>query len=105
MLSGDNTALISTAATAVGNGVPAGIASMEKEASDGSTRISCYLEGDFDLVASGAITLGAYVTSAGTNAVKQMTGAEASSSFALAWGRANETASDTERVSVSILIP
>ena len=49
--------------------VCAGVTAMEKEASDGSTSISVWTQGVFEMSASGAITLGAPVKSCGTGYV------------------------------------
>lgn len=95
-----------TAAASVGTSdLVAGIASEEKEASDGATSIGVWTHGVFDLVASGAITLGAWVvTAAPGNYVKQATGADMASSFAIILGKCLETASDGETVNIAVNI-
>ena len=76
----------------------AGIAAREKIASDGRTSLALYRRGIFDMLASGAITVGDPVMSAATgtftNSIKTMTGATASGAVCL--GYALETFSDGE---------
>lgn len=81
----------------------AGIAAREKIASDGRTRLSVIRKGDFDMVASGAITVGAPVCLAGTpsNTVKSANGVAAASGAAII-GYALETASDAETIQVRL---
>jgi len=56
----------------------AGIAAMEKIGGDGSTTMSCYTHGIFDLVDSGAgITFGDKVTIGGVNKIKTAAAGEA----------------------------
>lgn len=81
----------------------AGIAAMEKEASDGSTRISVWTDGIFDIFASSAISVGdaivfvndGYVSAASTTLV-----APASGSVIV--GYALETASAGEQINCRI---
>jgi hypothetical protein len=57
----------------------------------------------YELVASGAITRGAYVkTAAPGNYVMQCTDADMTSSLAIVVGIANETASDGEQINVEV---
>lgn len=79
----------------------AGISAMEKEASDGSTTISAWTNGVWDLEASGAITAGSLVYSAGNGEVAQVTDINMVASGAVV-GRALETASDTEVIKVAV---
>lgn len=93
-----------TAILASSSGQPcAGVAAREKIANDGRTRLALYRKGDFDMVASGAITVGFPVSIASTagfsNVVKQATGAE---SGAMIIGYALETASDAETIQVRL---
>lgn len=81
--------------------VIAGIASMDKLASDGSTEISVYTEGDFDLNASGAITVGAPIYALAYNEVAL---APLSASGAQIIGYALETATDNETIQCRIRI-
>ena len=90
-----------TAATCAASGdFCAGIASMDKVASDGSTSISAYTDGIFELNASGAITAGNPVeTAAGGNYVR-VAGPTASGAIIL--GYALETAADGEVINVRV---
>lgn len=102
-LTDPRTAIISTA-----SGDPcAGIAAVEKVASDGSTRLSVYKRGIFDMTASGAITAGNYVGSAADtnypNTVMFTAGA-AKFSGAAVIGYALETASDGEVVQIQLTL-
>ena len=79
----------------------AGIAAVEKVASDGSTRLAVYRSGIFDMVASGAlIGVGNPVMAAGdtaaVNANKVILAAGAALSGATVLGYALETAADGE---------
>jgi len=85
----------------------AGIASMDKEASDGSTSISCWTNGIFEIKASGAIAIGAKVKMAGlpANSVMQIDSVQDPiSSFAIIVGTALETAAADEVINVRVLI-
>lgn len=79
----------------------AGIAAREKIASDGRTQLAVYRRGIFDCVASGAITVGDAVASAGTpsNTVKT---AAVTASGSCILGYALETASDAETIQVLV---
>ena len=95
----------STAAKAGAAGVPIGIAAADKEASDGSTALSVWTAGSFDIRASGAITVGDMVVLAGNNEVKAATEASiASGARFLALGFAEETAVDAEVIKVRVNI-
>lgn len=76
----------------------AGIAAMEKEASDGSTTISAWTQGEFDAIASGAIPVGNAVVAVVDGYIKAADVAHAASG-AVIIGYALETASDAERIS------
>lgn len=78
-----------------------GVASMDKVASDGATTISVWTDGIFDCYASGAITAGQPIISAGmNNEVKLLT--SLGSSGATCIGYAMETASDKETIACRI---
>ena len=79
----------------------AGIAAMEKEASDGSTKITAWRKGIFDSVASGAITVGKPVVFVADGYIAQAPIDSAVASHGVV-GRALETASDAERIEWSI---
>jgi hypothetical protein len=93
-LTDPDTAIISSAA----NDVCAGIAASSKEASDGSTRLGVYTNGDFKMYASGSITAGQMLVSAADanfpNYVKALLTATASGAAII--GYAKETASAGE---------
>lgn len=78
----------------------AGIAAREKVASDGRTRLSVYTKGIFDMYASGAITVGHAVESAGAD--NHVIAAAATSSGASIVGYALETAADDELFQVFV---
>jgi len=82
--------------------VIAGIAAREKVANDGRTQLAVFRKGIFDMVASGAITIGAPVMSASdgtwTNTIKQALGIAASGAVII--GHSLETAADAERVQI-----
>lgn len=92
------------AASASAGEVCSGIASMDKVASDGSLTIALWTDGIFDMYASGAITVGAPVISAGVaNEVKTASsGSVAMASGAAVIGYALETAADQETIAVRI---
>lgn len=86
--------------TATGWNSPcAGISAMDKEANDGSTSITAWTRGIFDLRASGAINIGSPVVMAGSNEVKVT---DVGSSGAIVIGYALETASDQEVINVRL---
>lgn len=87
-----------TAVLADGDGdVCAGIAARDKVANDGRTRLSVYRQGDFDVIASGAITIGHPVqTWASTGAANVVAQATAALSGAAVIGYALETAAEGE---------
>lgn len=78
----------------------AGIAAMDKSASDGSTSISVYTNVRADIVASGAIGVGVPVIFVADNYVRGATGTVTSGAVIAGW--ALETASDNERIAVRI---
>ena len=83
--------------------IVAGIAAMDKVANDGSTSISVWTNGIFELYASGAIAVGAnVVTAAPGNYVKAVT--DETASFAIVVGHALEAASDGEVINVRVII-
>jgi len=82
----------------------AGIAARDKIASDGRTRLSVIRKGDFDMVASGAITVGSPVCSSTTGSLNYVMSAAgvAAASGAAILGYALETASDGETIQVRL---
>lgn len=81
----------------------AGIASMDKVSSDGSTSVSCWENGIFEMTASGAIDCGARVKIAAPgNYVMQAVDLDCSS-MAILVGIALETAADGEVINVRVL--
>lgn len=85
--------------------VIAGIAARDKVASDGHTQLAVYRTGIFDMVASGAITIGSPVISTGgtlVNGVKTAAGTDFSGAAII--GYALETASDLEVFQVMVNI-
>lgn len=78
----------------------AGITSMDKEASDGSTSVSAWVEGIFEMRSSGAITAGRLVKSVGLGEVMEALNTEIASGAIV--GRALETAADQEIINVSV---
>lgn len=79
----------------------AGIAAMDKEASDGSTSISAWTNGVFEMVASDAITIGAPVGLANTaNYVFAVGSTAASGAYTI--GYALEAASVGETINVRV---
>lgn len=93
-----------TASLADGAGdVIAGIAAREKVASDGRTQLAVFRKGIFDMLASGAIAVGAPVMSAAStaaNTVKLATTAGISGACVI--GHALETASDGEVIQIYV---
>lgn len=78
----------------------AGIAAHEKIAGDGRTKISVYKEGQFEMLASGAIPVGSPVQSAGHGNYVMVAAVTASGASIL--GRAMETASTNETITVEV---
>lgn len=97
-LTDPRTAAASTAA----NDVIAGIAAVEKVASDGRTALAVYTTGIFDMICSGTVTLGSPVCTdaAGANHIKSVT----QLSGANILGYALETGSDDEVIQVQLNI-
>src|SRR3990167_11159366 len=91
-----------TAAASSAADVFAGIAAVEKVASDGSVLLSCYVTGIFDMTcnANAGITAGSAVSLSGANLIKLATEAEVVTGAA--FGKALETASASEVVQVLI---
>ena len=79
----------------------AGVASMDKEANDGSTSISVWTNGIFNVVASEAITVGFPVLAAEDNKVFTSNALAQSSSGGIL-GRAEATATDLEVINVRL---
>lgn len=82
----------------------AGVAAMDKEASDGSDSISVWYDGIFEASASGAIALGAAVVGLANNYVAQASGIHVAASGAMVLGYSLETASDAEVVNIRIAL-
>lgn len=74
--------------------VCAGIIAREKIANDGRTQVAVYREGDFDVVASGAIAIGQGIRL--LNTANKVAAATSADSGAALIGYALETASDAE---------
>jgi predicted RecA/RadA family phage recombinase len=79
-----------------------GICAMEKVASDGSTELSVYQDGIFDLTAATNTTIakGAYVSLSGANLIKTATEAEIAAGGAI--GKALEAATSAEVIAVRV---
>ena len=92
-------AAVSATSSALGYAF-AGIASMDKEALDGSISISAWTSGVFEMEASGAITVGKMVKSCGNGEVMQAVAGDAVSGAIV--GRALETAGDTEVINIAV---
>lgn len=94
-LTDPNTAIISTATL----DPIAGIAATDKEASDGSTRLGVYTNGDFKMYASGSITVGDRLVSAADanfpNYVKTNLTATASGAAVIGYAKETATAGET----------
>lgn len=83
----------------------AGIANMDKDGTEGSTSITAWTNGIFEMTASGAISVGQKVkVAAPGNYVMAATTTDTESSFATIVGVALEAASDTEVINVRVLI-
>jgi len=81
---------------------PAGIAAHDKISTDGSTSITCYTNGIFDLTAAGtAITAGHPVSISGTNLIS---GAALITNAGRILGIALETASASEVIAVRVKV-
>lgn len=95
-LSDPNTVAVSDGANVFG-----GIAMADKVASDGSTTIPVALNGVFDIVDAGTgITVGGLVALSGANLVRQSV--EADFPLGAVLGKAEETASASERIRVRV---
>jgi hypothetical protein len=92
-------AAVSTATDANGYAF-AGIASMDKVASDGSTSITAWTSGIFEMTASGAITIGDLVHSVGNGEVAACPAANIASGALV--GKCLETAADDEVVNIAV---
>ena len=91
----------------------AGIAARDKVASDGRTNLAFYYDGIFDVVASGAINLGAWCETGDTGSLNYVQQAKiftsggapyVSSSGAQLLGKALETASDNETFQMRLML-
>ena len=84
----------------------AGIATMEKVANDGSTEISAYTYGVFDLTctATGAVPCGAAVVMSGANLIRAAVAAEIISGMIIGKALEEGTANEVIRVAVGGLI-
>jgi len=78
-----------------------GIAAFEKVASDGSTSISAWTDGIFEMVASGSITIGHPVKATG-GSVNKIEAADAADIGAQILGYSLETATDGETINVRV---
>jgi len=74
----------------------AGVASMDKESGDGATSISCWTQGIFEVVASGAIRAGDLIRGVSENVVASC------SAGTTVIGRCLEAAADAETVNVRL---
>jgi hypothetical protein len=82
--------------------VPAGIAAMDKEANDGSTSITAWTDGVFEMIASGNIAVGAAVKSIGAGYVAAASALDVASGVII--GNALEAGSDEETINVRVKI-
>lgn len=105
ILSADpNTAVVSATDN---HSTPVGVTLEDKVASDGKTSMSVALDGEWDVVASGGITLG-YPVICGSlaNTVKLVHQSMVSLEYTRCiMGTCMETASDTERVRIALNLP
>lgn len=96
-ISADNTVIASS-----GKDVYGGVAAMDKDGTDSSTKLSVYTPGQghkFDMTcASGSVTLGALVSLSGANLIKDAIAAEILSGNVI--GRAEEAGSASEVIVV-----
>lgn len=82
--------------------VCAGICAREKIAGDGRTRVSVSRGGDYDMVASGVITIGYPVVAAGVGTGKNVVKVATTESGAAIIGYALETAAEGETIQVRL---
>ena len=93
------------AAASSSQGIFAGIAAMSKASDDKSTSISAWTNGIFEMVASGALTIGQIVKSDGaSNYITGLAQEDAYGSFAIAIGTALEAADAGETINVRVRI-
>jgi hypothetical protein len=87
--------------------IPIGVTLEDKVASDGKTSMSVALDGEWDVVANGAIVLGyPVICGAVANTVKQVHQSMISLEYIRCiMGTCMETASDTERVRIGLNLP
>lgn len=97
----DDPKTVSGASIAIGAKAIAGIAAMDKVAGDGSTSISVYTNGIFDLtsVVSPTVTAGDLLTVSGQNLVVKVA---AAATTGIVLGTALETASASEVIAVRV---
>ena len=95
-LTNSGTAILATAA----GDMCAGIAAREKVASDGRTQLAVFRRGIFDMVASGAILVGAAVTACET--ANHVLSAAVTASGAAIIGHALETAAADEVIQIAV---
>lgn len=93
-LSDPRTAAEVSASPDAGGYIFAGIASMDKDSTDASTSISAWIEGVFEVSASGSITAGQFLKSCGTGYFLAASAIDIASGAIC--GRALETAADRE---------
>ncbi|MHA1353748.1 MAG: capsid cement protein [Candidatus Heimdallarchaeota archaeon] len=81
----------------------AGVACFDKEANDGSTTISCYTTGIFDIKCTNAVNAGDFVMISGANTVAPIPDIPTASGGAI-FGRALEDGSADEVINVQLLL-
>lgn len=103
-LSGDQTVIASTGTGDIFAGFAhADVNTSTDTAFNTETNVTADKGEIYELVASGAIALGAYVkTAAPGNYVMQATNADVTSSFSILVGRATEAATDSETINVEV---
>jgi hypothetical protein len=101
VLSADPNTIVAHSAA---NEIPVGILLQDKAANDGTTRVAVALDGDWDMVADGSVTLGQLVVpGAAVNDVKGINDTMISNKFInQIVGICLETASDNEVVRVRV---
>lgn len=79
-----------------------GVVAADKTSYDGKTNVSVYRDIKADVVASGAITVGQLLVTAGNNQFKAAAAADVASSYAVICGVALETATDGETIAARL---
>ena len=74
----------------------AGICAMEKVAGDGSTTVTAYTNGIFDLLSTGVVAIGVPITIAGANSVKAAVVGEAETGDCLGYALAAFGGAETQ---------